>query len=692
MIEVQDLTMDYHAATGRVRAVAGVSFTLAPSEILGLVGESGSGKSSVATTLLGHVPPAARIASGRVLLHGQDLLALPAGALASYRGRRLGYVPQNPAMGLSPHLKIGRQFAELVLQHGVADDRAAAMELARSDFALVGLPEPRRLLQRYPHELSGGQQQRVCIAMAVACRPELLVLDEPTTGLDVTTQMRIIELLKDLRSRLSIGMLYVTHDLGLLAQIADRVGVMYAGRLVELAPAQRIFSAPRHPYTRALIASVPSLHARGLRARRLRGFLQRDALPEGCSFFPRCDHAHQSCAVTEQAFEQVATGHSVACQRWKSVEAEASARPEGDITGQSSRAPRAAIGPVLVELKGISLAYGRPSLWRRFRGQADDPVVEGLDLQIGEGEVFALVGESGSGKSTIARALGGLVKLSSGEMRFRDTGLPRRLSLRPLEVRRQIQYVFQNPDASLNPRERVDGALKRPLRLYFNPGSLEMNRRVRRALEEVRLDPSYARRFPDQLSGGERQRTAIARGILAEPSLILCDEVLSALDVSVQASILDLLARLREETGVAMLFISHDLAVVRTLADRTGVLFRGSLVAVGRTGDIFEPPYHPYTEELLLALPSHRARLRRPLLPSTVYSGNEGRGGCVYASRCRHYRGAICDQQVPPWRTTISGNAIRCHVPLPELLDESLIAGTGGLRTQGDAHSPRHEL
>jgi peptide/nickel transport system ATP-binding protein len=679
MLEVSDLTIDYATSSGRLRAVAGVGFTIASSEVLGLVGESGSGKSSVGMTLLGHVPATARVA-GRVLLRGEDLLGLPQKALASYRGRRIGFVPQNPAMALSPHLRIGSQFHELVLQHGIAADREEATDIARAQFALVGLAEPDEILRRYPHELSGGQQQRVCIAMAIACRPELLVLDEPTTGLDVTTQARIIDLIKDLRSRFGMAMLYVTHDLGVLSQIADRIGVMYAGRLVELAAAARLLDAPRHPYTRALIASVPSLEETSARARPLRGVLRRETLPAGCPFTPRCDYAAPECAALEQTLEPVAPAHQVACWRWRSIASEVIGEAPRPIASQGRQAP----SHNLVELQSVDLTYHGHRFWPRLLGLDEtEPVVRDLSFAIGEGEIFALVGESGSGKSTIARALSGLLAPVRGSVQFRQVPLPKRLRLRPLEVKRAIQYVFQNPDASLNPRERVRSGLARPLRRYFRSPRAEISQRVAEALEEVRLDAVYADRFPDQLSGGERQRIAIARSVIAQPSLILCDEVLSALDVSVQASIIELLARLRQETGVAMLFISHDLAVVRLLADRTGVLFRGTLVESGSTEDLFEPPFHPYTEELLLAVPSYRNRLRGRSIPPHVPRRPTGVKGCVYAARCRHHRGRICDEEVPPWRTSASGNAIRCHIPLPELAAENLIGSLRGMRASG---------
>ena len=673
VVEVDGLTIDYETARGRVRAVDDVSFSLATSEVLGLVGESGSGKSTVAMALLGHIAATARVVGGRVLLAKENLFDLSAPRLAHYRGRRIGFVPQNPATGLSPNRRVGVQLVEVVMHHGVASSREQALLLAREQFTLVGLPNPDNLLHRYPHELSGGQQQRICIAIAVACRPELLVLDEPTTGLDVTTQARIVDLLKDLRTRSGISMLYVTHDLGLLSQIADRVGVMYAGKLVEIAPTERLFSTPHHPYSRALIASIPNIDRMTYGRHRLRGLLQRRELPPGCPFFPRCDYAEPSCADRQQRLENAEVDHQVACQRWSQIP------PAGLANGSSPSevAAAAASSGELIELQSVSLVYGVSGRWRGLFRRGRPPVVSDISLAIAPAEIFALVGEFGSGKSTIARAMSGLLAPYSGRMRFREESLQGRLKRRALDIKRQIQYVFQNPDASLNPRESIGGLLSRPLRLYFPMQRGEARQRITDGLLDVQLDPSYVGRRPDQMSGGERQRVAIARALVAQPALMLCDEVLSALDVSVQASIIDLLARLRRETGVAILFISHDLAVVRHLADRTGVLFAGTLVECGPTGTLFEPPFHPYTEELLLAIPAYRKRMRSMTSAARSEDRPTTRSGCVYAGRCRLHLGHVCDEEPPPWRETAAGHGIRCHVPLEKLLAEGLIAARG---------------
>jgi peptide/nickel transport system ATP-binding protein len=668
VVEVEKLSIDYQTLAGVLHAVQDVSFSISRGEVLGLVGESGCGKSTVAMALLGYLGSSGRTEGGRILLQGESLLDLPASALAARRGKLVGLVPQDPTTALSPHLTVGSQYAEIALYHGVASDRGSALALARAQFALVGLPDPPRLIRRYPHELSGGQQQRVCIAMAIACRPMVLVLDEPTTGLDVTTQARILRLLRDLRTRLDMTMLYVTHDLAVLGQIASRVGVMYAGRLVELAPVEALFTSPRHPYSRGLMASIQTLDKQAYYGPPLRGLLRRVELPAGCPFFPRCDYAESSCAQQVQHLTPVEPNRTVACQRWQSIQNDQPVTESGSVSSVSAGSGAA---QQLIEIDRLNLSYGRQSLWRRLLAGYPPDVVKELSFTIAPGEIFALVGESGCGKSTTARAISGLLEPRSGTIRFMGASLPGRLRQRPLDLKRRIQFVFQNPDASLNPRERVKKILARPLRLFFGAARKGYSDRTRATLIDVRLDPSYAARFPDQLSGGERQRVAIARALVAEPSLMLCDEILSALDVSVQRSVVDLLSRLRQETKAAILFISHDIAVVRHLADRIGVLFAGTLVECGPTKSLFEPPFHPYTEELLLAVPSLKTRTMPTGLPSNGGRMTGTGRGCVYAGRCRRYLGALCDEQEPPWREGTSGHAIRCHIPLAELAGQA---------------------
>ena len=661
LLEIDGLHLAYRQAGGWLKVLHDVSLHIDAGEMLGLVGESGCGKSTLAYQLLGYRHPMARITDGEVRFKGESLLSLGRSDLDALRGNRISLVPQDPTTALSPGMRVGRQIAEVLAIHGLCATRAEAERRVAELFASVRLPDPEEALQRYPHQLSGGQQQRVLIAMALACNPDLVVLDEPTTGLDVTTQEQILGLLLDLRERFSTAMLYVSHDLGVISEIADRVGVMYAGHMVELAPTARLFADPFHPYTRGLIGSIPRMSADGGGEAALKGLLRREELPPGCPFYPRCDHAVLSCASNAQRLESASDARRVACERWKEIP---QAQEKAPCAPDAAR--RETVEEVLA-VEDVSLGYGKR---RRALGHGapNGNVVHDCSFTISRGETFALVGESGSGKSTIARAIAGLLPPMQGSIRFRGEAVPSLVKERSASTLRDIQYVFQNPDASLNPRRRVGTILSRPLEMFFDLDRANIRRRVAEALHDVRLEAGYAGRFPDQLSGGERQRIAIARALVAEPSLMLCDEVLSALDVSVQATMLELLRRLRRERDIAMLFISHDLAVVRSLADRAAVLFHGHLFEIGAVRHIFAPPFHPYTHSLLMAVPGagrvHRDRGARADPGGTTASSKPG---CPFVDRCPWKMGTACEEELPPWRRTGDGLRIRCHLPLEEL-------------------------
>ena len=682
---LEEIRLSYRQGESWLPVLQGVSLDIERGEVLGLVGESGCGKSTLALLLLGFRHPNARVDGGRARFEDIDVLGLRREALDRIRGRRVALVPQDPTTALNPSMRVGAQVAEVLRVHEGPNADADAFARAVEVFGSVGLPDPPAIARRYPHQLSGGQQQRVTIAMALACRPSLVVLDEPTTGLDVTTQDQILRLLADLRSRFGMAMLYVTHDLGVVAQIADRVSVMYAGHVVETAPTERLFHQPHHPYTRGLIASVPRIAQDAKPARQpLRGLLRRSELPPGCPFEPRCDFAEPSCAEAAQRLEAVAPTHFVACQRWKSV---ARTSDDSGSPGLSITASGSAPGPAtpLVSFEEISLRYGSHAWLERLTGRSPPAVVHDVSFAIARGEVFGLVGESGSGKSTIAKALSGLLAPSTGRIVFDGEPLPEHIAERSRDQKRRIQYVFQNPDASLNPRARVRTALGRPIVEFLAAKRSELAARVGAALDAVRLPEAYAERFPDQLSGGERQRVAIARALVAQPDLLLCDEVLSALDVSVQASILGLLEALKRDTEVAMLFISHDLAVVRSLADRVAVLFQGRLLEVGDQEEVFAPPFHPYTFGLLQAVPDIDRRgepWRRKAHPEPPAAA----GACVFAGRCPWQLGERCETVPPPWREAGPTHRIRCHHELDELKRLATHDSTEGL-----SHNQREE-
>ena len=673
LVDVDGLTIDFWSNDRWNNVVNNTSFKLARGEALGLVGESGCGKTTTALSLLGFQRPGSRIRSGAIHVGGRDLARLSRRELQKLRGRRVSLVPQDPTTALSPGLRIGDQLAEAMSVHGVgaskADRERRVLELIRH----VRLPDPERTARKYPHQLSGGQQQRVVIAMALACDPELVVLDEPTTGLDVTTQAQILDLLRRLRAELGMAMIYVTHNLGVVAAVCDRVGVMYAGELVEDAPVRELFSHPRHPYTRGLISAVSSI-AEPHRRREvvLRGLLKRSELPKGCRFAPRCDFAEEACFEQRQVLLPVAPSHDVACRRVEEVEVLAGG---GAAARYVPLAP--AVDELLLDVSGVSVTYDR----RRSFLRRHEPlvIVHEVSFDLRVRETFSLVGESGSGKSTIARTVGGLLGPLAGQLMFEGRSLAATVDSRSKQVRREIQLVFQNPDASLNPRQRVHQIVGRPLELFFGLHGKERRVGVERALEDVRLDAAFANRYPDELSGGERQRVAIARALAAKPRLMLCDEILSALDVSVQTSIVELLRELQSEQGIAYLFISHDLAVVRSLSHRVGVLYLGELCEVGTAEEVYAPPYHPYTHMLLSAVPEIDGanEISSAIRTDPGAASSRPASACVFADRCPWKVGPICDEVAPPWRATSDTHMLRCHIPLEDL---SELAATSTVR------------
>jgi peptide/nickel transport system ATP-binding protein len=566
------------------RIVEDVSFELRPGQILGMVGESGSGKSTVAVALLGLARRGLHLASGSVDIDGRDVLALSPGQLREARGSLISYVPQDPGAGLNPGHRIGWQLREALTVHRGALPAGQSVD-ARVLEVLdeVGLPADPELLERYPHQLSGGQQQRVAIAMAFAARPRVIVLDEPTTGLDVTTQRRVLDTVREMTARHQVMSVYISHDLAVVAQIADRVAVMYAGRIVEVGPAERLFADPRHPYTAGLIAAAPS----AVRATTLEGIEGRPprpgAWPIGCSFADRCLHVRPDCHRTLPelfsvgAEQQARCFHPVDKGTFKIAD-----RPA---------APQVPASAVALEVAGLFAHYGARE------------VLHGVDIDLHAGRCTAVVGESGSGKTTLARCLVGLHSRWQGSVTFGDVPIGPRPQDRSTELRRQIQYVFQNPYASLNPRMTVAQNIEEPLRHFTSLKRRDRRERVESVLAEVALSTAYADRMPDQLSGGERQRVAVGRALTVEPQILVCDEITSALDVSVQALLVEQLRRLQHERGLSLLFITHNLAVVRSLAQDVVVLEGGRVVEHGPVESVLTDPSHSYTQKLLADLP-----------------------------------------------------------------------------------------
>lgn len=670
LIEARDLTIGFRNAAGTfVDVVRDVSLELGPGETLGIVGETGCGKSTLASALLGHLRAGSVFRAGSVRFDDAELTGASRGQLQRLRRTRVAFVPQNAGQALTPTMRIGAQLRERVLGIGGDADADRAREESIRVLRAVRLPDPEALLERYPHQLSGGQQQRVAIATAVLGNPELVVLDEPTTGLDVTTQAHVLDIVEEMRERTGAALVYVSHDLGVIARVAEQLIVMYAGQVVEHGRTETLFARPRHPYTASLLAAVPRLAGTSLPTSLPGRAPAPGRWPEGCSLHPRCHLATDECRAVEPAVRPVdgEAGHVTRCHHWSQV-----TPPPTGSNGALRRGTADSGTAPLLEVTNLAVSYGRTGR-RRFRrpsGTASMPVdtVADVNLTVGRGEVLALVGESGSGKSTIARTIAGLHPRREGEIVFEGLQLPESVGKRAAELRRRVQLIFQNPDSALNPRTTVEQIIGRPLRVFGNLSDAARRERTLQLLEEVGLGEQHMARYPSQLSGGERQRVSIARAFAADPDLVLCDEIVSALDVSVQASVLRLLERLRAERNVAYVFISHDLAVVKTISDRVAVLYLGRLAEVGTVGEVFAPPFHPYTESLLAAVlePVPGTRPRTLTRTSEVEPAPPARG-CPFQHRCPRHLGSICDDELPPWRQTASGHAIRCHIPLPEL-------------------------
>jgi peptide/nickel transport system ATP-binding protein len=663
-LDVAHLSIGYRRGHRTARVVDDVSFSIRPGEAYGLVGESGCGKTTVAMSLMRYLPGNAVVdGASRIAFDGADLLAADRDTLRDWRGNRISMVYQNPGSALNPSMTIGAQVAETYRAHGGLA-RTDALEAAREMLAKVRIPDPAGVLSRYAHQLSGGQQQRVMIAMALSVNPDLLVLDEPTTGLDATVEAEVLDLVESLRAEYRTAVLFISHNLGIVSRLCDRVGVLYAGRLVEQGPSAEVFGEPRHPYTLGLLRAAPRLG-------RTKKSGMLDAIPgslppigadaPGCAFAPRCALAVDRCRTEAPALEPVAPGREARCFKEAEIHTLVPpARADSPATTTESE--------VLLEISNLTKRYRH--------GTREVTAVSDVSLHLNKGEVFGLVGESGSGKTTLAKCLVGMVDPTEGTIRFDDTELSVRNRRRQRGLRRRIQMVFQNPDTALNPRHSVGRILRRAVAL-LDDGAGSRTARARRAAQlagSVRLEPRHLEARPAALSGGLKQRVAIARSFAGTPSLVICDEPVSALDVSVQAAILNLLVDLQYSKGVSYLFISHDMAVVRYIADRIGVMYLGQMVETGTTDAVFAPPHHPYTEALISAAPSLDAETARERirLDSGTGTSHVPATGCRFEPRCPRSLGDVCRSQEPPWQQSDDGNRYRCHIAPDELLQIQL--------------------
>jgi peptide/nickel transport system ATP-binding protein len=568
-----------------------VSMLIHRGEVLGLVGESASGKTTVGTSLLDYQRRGAKIAGGRVEIDGRDVLAMDPATLRKVRGGAISYVPQDSSASLNPALRIGTQLMEILEVHGFGASQEEREARLAQMMAEVLLPSDRQFLRRYPHQLSGGQQQRVAIAMAFANRPKVIVLDEPTTALDVTTQAHVLDTVRDLTRSYGVAALYITHDLAVVANLADRIAVMYAGKVVEIGTRDELFDQGHHPYTRKLLASIPDITGeRALRG--IPGWAPRPGQrPSGCAFTPRCDWAIDKCGEQFPPVEQVSPGHNVRC--WRFMEVGAQVADQTIHMRDKSLSQRAAEAREVISVRGVTAFYQHKE------------TLHDINASLSERRCLALVGESGSGKTTLARCIAGLHPHKIvGDIEFLGKPLSRDARRRSRATRQAIQYIFQSPYSSLNPRKTIAQILSQPLKVFFDLSRSEMEDRMVKALEQVALDSSLLSRYPDQLSGGERQRLAIARSLAAEPTVLICDEVTSWLDVSVQAAIIELLAALQRDMNLSMLFVTHNLALVRSISQEVAVMNEGRIVEHGLVDAVLEDPQADYTKKLLSDTPT----------------------------------------------------------------------------------------
>jgi peptide/nickel transport system ATP-binding protein len=644
------------------RVVRDVSFHVARGESFGLVGESGCGKSTIALAVVRYLARNGSVTEGTIEIDGRDVLSLNRSQLRQLRAERVSMVYQEPGRALNPSILVGRQVAEVYEIAGL--DRKPALERAQEILTKVRISDPKGVMGRYPHQLSGGMLQRVVIAMALASEPSLLILDEPTTALDATVEAEVLDLIRGLRDEFGTSLLFISHNLAVVAKMCDRVGVLYAGELVEEGPAEEVFKNPRHPYTVGLLRSIPrralSGETNGARAplATIPGSLPAPgSVIEGCIYAERCGLADERCRTEAPPMYEIGGGRGARCHYHERAETV----PLGTSEPTAATGPRERSGETVVQMRSASKTF-------HMGGQAVRGLHE-VDLDIAAGETVGLVGESGSGKTTLARVLIGLIAPDDGgEVTLDGHPVAGEASKRSPADQKALQIVFQNPDSALNRRHSVSKLISRSLFKLGGYSGAKLQDRLLSLVQSVRLPERYLPMRPTQLSGGLKQRVAIARAFAGDPRVVVCDEPTSALDVSVQAAILNLLTDLQEREDVAYLFISHDLGVVRYLADRIVVLYLGRVMEVGTADTVFEAPHHPYTEALLSAVPTlddtDRLRIR---LEGEIPSAADPPTGCPFHTRCPRKIGEICETTEPELRQEEAGHGIRCHIPLAEL-------------------------
>ncbi|UCF91883.1 MAG: ABC transporter ATP-binding protein [Desulfobacterales bacterium] len=683
VLDVEDLKISYETRKGDVEAVRGVSFQVREGQTIGLVGESGCGKSTIAYGIVNFLGPNGKIVGGSVRFQGNELVGRSEEELKKLRGDRIAMVYQDPMQALNPSVKVGDQLAEVLTFHRPIS-KAEAWDRSIRMLKRVNMPDPEQVMHRYTHQISGGQQQRVVIAMAMLNNPALLIMDEPTTALDVTVEAAVLDLIEELKTEFKAANIFITHNLGVVARVSDELCVMYAGELVERAAVIEIFQRPCHPYTMGLLACVPKLGESKLESilQPIRGRVPAPAKrpKDECIFAPRCDYATEECRRARPGLVEVTPGHVARCIYAREIDG----RPR-TFKKQRTQAPAAGEQPAqtpgddLLRFEQLKVYYPQASnSVVSLLGLGEKKFVKAVDdvsLRVAKGRTLGIVGESGCGKSTLVKGLIGLEPVTAGAVEFLGLDVTQPVSARDNKLVQEMQMVFQNPDSTLNPSYSIGTQIARPIKRFKTTPRHQVKDEVLRLLKAVRLGPTYYDRLPRQLSGGEKQRVGIARALASRPDLIICDEPVSALDVSVQAAVINLLLEIQQAFGSSLIFIAHDLSVVRYFSDDIAVMYLGQIVEIGPAEAIYAPPYHPYTEALLSAvpIPDPTAEQKEIRLSGNVPSALNPPAGCRFHTRCPRRsamlpeNGRVCETEVPPWHSSEQGHRILCHIPLEAL-------------------------
>jgi peptide/nickel transport system ATP-binding protein len=678
VLTLEDVAVAYKIRGGEIEAVQNVSFEIMRGETHGIVGESGCGKSTVAWAILNFLGNNGYVKRGSIKFQGKELVGVMGEELRRLRGDQIAMVYQDPMQALNPSMRLGDQMSEVLTVHRDMEQKEANQRCIEM-LERVYMPDAANVMKRYPHQISGGQQQRVVIAMALLNNPALLIMDEPTTALDVTVEAAVLDLIAELRRDFDTAIMYITHNLGVVARVSTRVGVMYAGEMVERATVEQIYQNPRHPYTQGLMRCVPKLGADKASSvlYPIRGRVPPpDNRPMGCVFSPRCDYVQERCRQERPELRVLPDGVNVRCHFSEEIDP-IQWVPSEDIVPPSIQAAETPPEPILktenlkkyYEVQGSSLRDVIGLGEKRYV-----KAVENASFEVNKGTTLGVVGESGCGKSTLIKTLIGLEETTSGEAQFLGFDITNDITDREERLIQELQMVFQNPDSTMNPSYTVGQQIGRPMLRFKTTPKSEVRSEVIKLLEAMRLGENYYDRLPRQLSGGEKQRVGIARALASYPELVLCDEPVSALDVSVQAAILNLLLEIQQEFTTTLIFIAHDLSVVRFFSDQVAVMYLGQIMEIGPAEAIYSPPYHPYSEALLSAvpIPDPTVKQKHIRLEGAVPSAINPPSGCRFHTRCPRREllpdgGKICEEEIPPWREAAEGHRIFCHIPLETL-------------------------